>query len=103
MILGKRGTYSLDLDVYDGLNPLRHYGPNAARLLRRESNFSNCPDILMNTVYDPVTDAMTSFENQVSHHGGLGGLQNRPFLCYPAELPIEAQPLVGATEVYRVL
>jgi hypothetical protein len=39
----------------------------------------------------------------VSHHGGLGGPQNRAFIFHPAALPAPAEPVIWATGVYRVL
>ena len=99
MVLGKGGIYYLDNDLFAGLNPLANFSPNAAALLRKESSFSNCPDILINTHYDPDKDEICGFENQVSHHGGLGGQQSFPFILYPAILPYNNQPIIGATEV----
>jgi hypothetical protein len=39
----------------------------------------------------------------ISFHGGLGGSQTQPFLLYPAELPVPAEPIVGAEALHRVL
>ena len=103
IVIGKKGIYFLDNDVYEGENPLSDYSPNAARLLRLESSFSNCPDIIVNTSYDPVTGNICGFENQVSHHGGLGGDQSFPFIFYPASLPMKKDSIVGALEVNRIL
>jgi hypothetical protein len=44
-----------------------------------------------------------AFEELISFHGGLGGPQTRPFLLHPAELPVPAEPLVGAAAVNAVL
>jgi hypothetical protein len=103
LVIGKQGFYYLDDDKFDGQNPLADYGPNAARHLRRESSFTNCPDILVNTEYDPQTELMCGFENQVSHHGGLGGPQNHPFVLHPASLKPGPDPIVTAEGLYRVL
>ena len=103
LVLGKAGIYFLDSDTYEGENPLKNYGPNAAAHLRRESSFASCPDIIVNTAYDPLTGELCSFENQVSHHGGLGGPQNFPFIFHPVSLPVNGQPLVGAVQVYQLL
>ena len=51
----------------------------------------------------PETDQMCGFETQVGHHGGLGGAQNHPFLMYPASLPLDDEPIIGAESVYRIL
>ena len=33
----------------------------------------------------------------------LGGLQNQPFLLYPADLPMDSTRIMGAENVYAVL
>jgi putative membrane protein len=103
IVLGKNGVHYLSDDHVDGVDPLAPFGPNAALHLRRESSFSNCPDLVVNTTYDPVTEELAGFENQVSHHGGIGGPQNHPFVLFPTVLPYDEQPIVGAEALYRLL
>jgi hypothetical protein len=103
MVIGKGGVYYLKDDKVEGVNPLTPYGPNAARHIRRESSFANCPDILVNTVYDPQTELMFCLENQVSHHGSLGGPQNHPFVLHPVSLSPGEEPIVTAEGLYKVL
>lgn len=103
VVIGKGGFYYLEDDRIEGVNPLASYGPNAARHIRRESSFPNCPDLLVNTVYDPDTQLMFCLENQVSHHGSLGGPQNFPFVLHPTSLSTGDEPIVTAEGLYRVL
>lgn len=103
MVVGKEGINFLDQGVVEGSDPLRHFSQNAAAHLKRESGFFNCPDIIVSTVYDPQTEELCSFENQVGHHGGIGGGQSFPFILYPAGLPAISAPVIGAANVYRVL
>jgi len=103
MVLGKDGIHFLSDGKVEGDDPLEPYGPNAARHLAREHGFSYCPDILLNTTYVPQTEELPGFENQVSHHGGLGGPQCYPFLLHPASLRIEDKPIVTAVGLYKVL
>jgi putative membrane protein len=104
LAVAKHGIHYLDNDKVEGTrDPLAPFGPNAAMHLRRETSFVDCPDIIVNSVYDPETQELPGFENQVSHHGGLGGPQNHAFVYYPADLPYDGQPLVQATSVYRLL
>ncbi len=103
MVVGKGGIHFLDDGTIEEADPLEYYGPNAADHLRRESSFKNCPDLLVNARYDPDTGEMPGFENQVSHHGGLGGPQNHGFIFHPVELPEPEEALVGAPSVYRLL
>ena len=69
------------------------------RHLRRQSGYPDCPDIVINTRFDPVTGTQPGLENQASQHGGLGGPQNHPFVLYPTVLPAPAEPLIGAESV----
>jgi len=74
IVIGRQGVHYLSDDHVDGkVDPLAVFGPNAADHLRRETSFSNCPDLVVSSVYDPATQEMPGFENQVSHHGGMGG------------------------------
>ncbi len=104
MVIHKDGIhYLLDDRVEGKVDPLAVYGPRAADHLRRESSFTNCPDIVVNTVYNPETQELPGFENQVSHHGGLGGPQNHPFILHPTSLSDGSTPVVGAEGVYKLL
>jgi uncharacterized membrane protein YvlD (DUF360 family) len=103
MVIGKEGFYYLADDKVEGVNPLTPYGPNAARHIKRESSFANCPDLLVNTVYDPQTELMFCLENQVSHHGSLGGPQNHAFVLHPVSLSTGDEPIITAEGLHRVL
>ena len=104
IVIGKGGVYYLRDDSVEGnVNPLAGFGPNAADHLRRETSFSNCPDLVVSSIYDPETQEMPGFENQVSHHGGMGGPQSYPFLLRPTTLPYDGTPIVGAENVHHLL
>ena len=103
MVLGKKGIHFLSDGKIEGEDPLKPFGPNATRHLKRENGFSSCPDILLNTTYDPQTQELPGFENQVSHHGGIGGPQCYPFLLHPANLPVGDEPIVTAVGLHKVL
>jgi uncharacterized membrane protein YvlD (DUF360 family) len=103
MALGKEGIHFLDDGKVEGQDPLLPYGPNAARHLRRQTRFPNCPDILVNTSYDPESQELCGFENQVGHHGGLGGPQCHAFVLHPASLPAGNEPIVTSVGLYQVL
>jgi len=103
MVLGKEGIHFLTDDKVEGEDPLKPFGPNASRHLVRENGFSSCPDILLNTTYDPHTQELPGFENQVSHHGGLGGPQCHPFLLHPTSLIVGDEPIVTAVGLHKVL
>jgi uncharacterized membrane protein YvlD (DUF360 family) len=103
MAIGGKGFHYLDDNTVEGEDPLLPYGPNAVRHLRREASFNNSPDILVNAVYDPQTQEACCFENQVSHHGGLGGPQNHAFVLHPISLPVGEEPIVTAEGLYQVM
>lgn len=101
VVMGADGVYYLDDDRVEGENPLATFGSNAADHLRRTDSFPNCPDILVNSFYDPEMDEGAAFEELIGFHGGLGGTQTHPFLMHPSELPVDGE-LIGAASVYHV-
>ncbi|MFN2149178.1 MAG: hypothetical protein ACK2T2_12365, partial [Anaerolineales bacterium] len=103
MVVGRDGLHYLRDGRVDGQDTLLLYGPNAAKHLAREASYANCPDILVNSALDPETQEMCCFEDQASHHGGLGGPQNHPFVLHPVSLVAGDEPIVGAESLYRVL
>lgn len=80
MVIGQRGIYYLDTDEIVGENPLKCFGENAAKHLKRQNSFENMPDILVNSFYDEKHDEVCAFEELIGSHGGLGG--NRQNLSY---------------------
>jgi CobQ-like glutamine amidotransferase family enzyme len=94
IVIGKGGVHYLADDHVDGIDPIAVYGPNAPRHLRRESSYSNCPDLVVNTLYDPETQELAGFENQAATTG-LGGPQNHAFILSPVELPYNGSPIIA--------
>ncbi|NSC24633.1 hypothetical protein FM076_27140, partial [Streptomyces albus subsp. chlorinus] len=93
-------------EVVGPRDPLAPFGPGAAEAVLRTARFSNVPDIMVNSAYDPATGAVHAFEEQIGSHGGLGGEQSHAFLLSPLELSPPVGPgeeLVGAEAVHRVL
>jgi len=102
LVVGAGGIHYLADGRVEGVDPLLPFGPGAADHLRRTDSFANAPDILVNSFYDPDIDEGAAFEEQIGFHGGLGGKQTQPFLLYPAVLPLDDQPIVGATAVHHL-
>jgi hypothetical protein len=102
VVLGRDGLRRLRTDVVIGEDPLTIYGPHAPDLIRRVDTFPHCPDVLINSNYDPASDDASPFEPHVGSHGGMGGPQSRAFLLHPAELPVPGE-IVGAESLHRVL
>ena len=82
--------------------PLAVIGPNTADHLRRTSSFDNCPDLLINSFYDPEADEGAAFEELIGFHGGMGGQQSHPFVLAPAGLTQPTEPLVGARSIHEL-
>ena len=58
---------------------------------------------MVGSFYDPALDEGCAFEELISFHGGLGGMQTRPFILHPASLELPGEPLIGAASVHAVL
>ena len=43
------------------------------------------------------------WEGGMSSHGGIGGLQTRPFILHPTELEVPPGPIIGAASVHGIL
>ena len=70
--------------------------------MARVSGFPHCPDVMVNSRYDPDTDEASPYEPHVGSHGGLGGPQQRGFLAHPRQLSAPGE-IVGAEQLHRVL
>jgi len=101
LVIGANGKYFLADDRIEGQNPLEGFGANAADHLRRTDSFPNCPDILVNSFYDPQKNEGAAFEELIGFHGGMGGMQTQPFILHPSALKTNGE-LVGAASVYRL-
>ncbi|MCA2211470.1 alkaline phosphatase family protein [Jidongwangia harbinensis] len=102
VVLGRAGCRHLRDDRIEGQDPLAGYGPAAAADLRRHDELRHTGDIVVNSVYDPVTQEVAAFEELIGCHGGLGGWQDRPLLVHPSAWPVDAE-LAGADAVHRQL
>ncbi len=101
--LGSRGLRELASGQVEGEDPLAPFSPTAATHLLRTDGFADVADIMVGSFYDPELDEGCAFEELISFHGGLGGLQTRAFLLYPPSLPPPDGPIIGAAAVHAVL
>jgi uncharacterized membrane protein YvlD (DUF360 family) len=102
VVFGGEGIRYLSDDRVEGVDPLAGFGPNAADHLRRTDAFTNAPDILVNSFYDPVADEGAAFEELIGFHGGMGGNQTHPFIMYPNGFELPEEPIVGAATVHHL-
>jgi hypothetical protein len=103
VVLGARGARYLAGGRIEGEDPLAPFSAGAPAHLLRADGFSNAPDILVGSFYDPEIEQGCAFEELISFHGGLGGPQTRPFILHPEELAAPAEPIVGAAAVHDLL
>ena len=101
--LGRDGARYLADGRVEGKDPLTPFSSNAAVHLARTDQFPDVADLMIGSFYDPQLDEGCAFEELISFHGGLGGLQTRPFVLFPASLPSPDEPLVGAASIHALL
>ncbi|MBB4740123.1 uncharacterized membrane protein YvlD (DUF360 family) [Actinoplanes octamycinicus] len=102
IVLGRDGRRWLDDDHVMGVDPLLGFGPHAADDLRRHDRLAHTGDLVVNSLWDPVSQEVAAFEELIGCHGGLGGQQNRPVLIHPRDWAAPGE-LIGADDVYRYL
>ena len=101
--LGARGTHYLADRRVDGEDPLAPFSPTAPRHLLRTDGFEHVADIMVGSFYDPELEEGCAFEELICFHGGIGGVQTRPFILHPAHLKVPAEPIIGAAGVHGIL
>jgi uncharacterized membrane protein YvlD (DUF360 family) len=100
--LGPDGVHRLSSGEVDGVDPLAPYGPRARADFLRVAQYSNAPDIYLNSSFDPDSLEVHAFEGLVGCHGGLGGWQDRGILVHPADWDVD-EPILGAEALHQQL
>ncbi len=103
LAINSRGAHHLANGRIEGEDPLAPFSVNAPAHLLRTDGFEHVADIMVGSFYDPALEEGCAFEELISFHGGLGGPQTRPFILHPVELPVPAEPIVGAAGVHELL
>ena len=81
----------------------RRSRPPRPRHLLRTDGFAHVADIMVGSFYDPELEEGCAFEELICFHGGIGGVQTRPFILHPAHLAVPGGPIVGAASVHAIL
>jgi hypothetical protein len=102
IVLGAEGEHRLRDGEVTGSDPLVPFGPDAAAFVLRVTQMPECPDVLVNSLLDPMGE-VAAFEGLVGCHGGLGGWQDRAMMVWPADLPAPEGMVVGAEALHDVL
>jgi uncharacterized membrane protein YvlD (DUF360 family) len=103
LALGRTGVHHLADGRVEGDDPLARFSPTAAAHLLRTDGFAHVADIMVGSFYDADLDEGCAFEELISFHGGIGGMQTQPFVLYPASLPAPSGPIIGAAAVHALL
>jgi hypothetical protein len=103
VVLGGDGARYLADGRIDGEDPLAPFSPTAHLHLARTDGFQHVADVMVGSFYDPELDEGCAFEELISFHGGLGGLQTRPFILYPAQFTVPEEKVIGAASVHALL
>ncbi len=90
--LGARGAHYLADGRVEGDDPLAPFSPSAPQHLLRTDGFEHVADIMVGSFYDPELEEGCAFEELICFHGGLGGLQTRPFILHPSHLEVPTGP-----------
>jgi uncharacterized membrane protein YvlD (DUF360 family) len=101
--LGARGAHYLADGRVEGEDPLAPFSPTAPQHLLRTDGFEHVADIMVGSFYDAELDEGCAFEELICFHGGIGGLQTRPFILHPTHLDVPAGPIIGAASVHAIL
>ena len=101
--LGANGTNYLAQGRVEGEDPLAHFSAHAPQHLLRTDGFTHVADIMVGSFYDADLDEGCAFEELISFHGGIGGLQTRPFILHPEHLQVPEGPILGAASVHGIL
>jgi hypothetical protein len=103
VVLGAGGARYLADGRVEGEDPLAPFSPTAPAHLLRTDGFRHVADIMVGSFYDPDLDEGCAFEELICFHGGIGGVQTRPFILHPWHLAVPAGPIVGAASVHAIL
>jgi uncharacterized membrane protein YvlD (DUF360 family) len=105
LVISREGMRNLETGEVEGEDPLRWYSEHTPANLRELDAYEHIGDIFVISMYDPSTEEVAPFEHQVGSHGGLGGMQTKAFVMYPAAFATQDKTvdLVGAPEVNRKL
>jgi uncharacterized membrane protein YvlD (DUF360 family) len=101
--LGARGAHYLADGRIEGEDPLAPFSPTAPTHLLRTDGFEHVADIMVGSFYDPELEEGCAFEELICFHGGIGGVQTRPFILHPSHLEAPPGPILGAASVHGIL
>ena len=104
MILSKRGrvTYLASGKEIDGRDPLEEFSdaPYVEHEILKQFSMTQAGDIVL---YGALKEShVVNFEEQMGGHGGVGGMQNYPFILYPRGIDFPFRKIKNARELYEM-
>ncbi len=103
VMMNRHGTLTTQdvLEQLHGSNPLAGLGDRHAQATRinRLASFPHSGDLILLGAW--TQEHVITFENQIGTHGGLGGLQEKPFILYPANVDWPNRPIQDPCELYE--
>src|SRR3954451_18890136 len=103
MAIGPNGICYLDDGHVEGEDPTAEFGEHVLASLRREEAMPHAADLLLLSQYDPELGEVAAFEELIGSHGGLGGMQTKPFILPPIDGELDEPIPIGAPAIYRNL
>ena len=88
--------------VIEGEDPLQdfHDSESIEQEIRHQFSMSQAGDLVL---YGAMKDDhVINFEEQMGGHGGIGGMQNTPFILYPEKIHFAFREVKNARELYPV-
>lgn len=104
LIVGENGMRALRAGTIEGTDPLAGYNGHkmTLRALRDLCEYPDSGDVLVMGSMLTI-DTVTSFEDQIGTHGGLGGKQTESFVIYPARSDLKNTVIENPAEMHAFL
>jgi hypothetical protein len=103
LAIGSDGIRQMQTGQVWGEDPLAPFGDPClvATQMLRVIECSDAGDLVINGSL--LNGKVTTFEEHVGSHGGLGGAQNEPFIMLPRDMKINADRITSAVDLYTLL
>lgn len=104
LIVGANGMHALLAGTIEGTDPLAAYNANqiSRDALRNLCEFPDSGDVVVMGSMLP-NNMVTSFEDQIGTHGGLGGTQTEAFVIHSARSDLENAVIANPVEMHAFL
>lgn len=104
LIVGENGMNALSSGIIEGTDPIAAYDELAEtrEALRELCEYPDSGDVIvMGSML--ARDMVTTFEDQIGTHGGLGGKQTESFIIYPERPGLDRAGIANPVEMHSFL